>query len=344
MADLGKLTICAFVRTPLNKPFRCRYNLAISSRTILCGLPELDHDGKDPSKVLRHLSMMDAIIVSTASPEIKRVVDEHFTQAWTTALRMFFPDPEQFMRLMDSTGSIASGSFVLWFLLGGPSDWKADNFDLYCPEYKSGEISRSLATFQGYSQNPPQDEIGGNQSDSAREFTHPSIYSVNHLINASGLRLDIIESSSPSALHPVAFSWTTLLTNYISARTLCIPYPFHVLARVGCLTHASNVQEVFVHAKEKYIKRGFRFIEFKTGATNEVVRAYPSVRNSCVDNPYCPNNVRTFGDKWCLQYTFQMELGLLMESVGCLIPEWRYGSMCGSCGESSDRQVNLIAH
>lgn len=245
---------------------------------------------------------------------------------------------------MDRHGSVISGSVALWFLLGRPGQWEPHDLDIYCPIDCAKDLLSFLHDVEGYTDNALQDQRRKDYAENARKAVNPSITSVAHLINGQGRRIDIIESSSSCALLPLPYFWTTFLPNYISARKLCLPYPIHTLHGYGCLTHASDIPRITDRAVRKYVARGFRVSEFSEEATKEVIQAYPDILQSCDNNPYCPNTARSFGDRWCLQYTFQEKPGDAPEVLDAETPVWICGgSMCRSCGGQTGRKVEVVS-
>lgn len=286
---------------------------------------------------------MDLMILSKLCPEVKTIVDRYIEAGFLTVLHTFVLSPTDLLDCMDETGSVVSGSVALWFVLGGSTGWIPNNLDIYCPSYTTCTLVKFLQEQEGYAEN------AGSQRTDTHDYStlpsiDPSIYSITRLVHSKGRRIDIIESLSPSALHPIVSGWTTLLPNYVSARTLCIPYPYHVLARTGCFAQSQENPSYTYQIIEKYVSRGFAMLEYQSGLTPGVARAYPDAPQDCAQNPYCPHHLRSFGDKWCLQYTFRKGMEGQMDRVECLIPKWRFGGdKCGGCGRNSNREVKLVA-
>lgn len=332
------------VTNELTGPFQDQIERS-SSRTILCGIVEDNAD--DPLRSLGYLSLMNLVVSSTVCPEMKQCVDTFLERTWSATFTPFMDSPEMFLDVLDSTSSVVSGSFALWFLLGGALGWEPDDIDVYCPVYGARGVIDHLKTHEGYSEELGEETSMEQDCERERRNQLASINSITHLIRAKGRRVNVVESTSPSALHPLPHTWTTILPNYVSARTLCIPYPYHVLCNVGSFICDHSGSEMTQAEVAKYAGRGYSISPFRSGITTSVARAYPSVLKKdigCAENPYCPNRTRTYGDKWCLQYTFKEKRAERLDGVGCLVPEWRLGGFCGWCEKEALMKVKLVAH
>lgn len=311
--------------------------------TILAGV--IDEHPDDPLHILGRLSLTDLMMVSTVCPEMKKCVDMFLEKTWLSMFRPFLDAPETFLELLDDTGSVVSGSFALWFLLGGALDWEPQDLDIYCPVYGASRLADYLTTYQGYVEETNHDVNMDDDYEMGRRNQLASINLTIHLTSPRGRRIDVVESMTPSALQPIPYTWTTILPNYVSARTLCIPYPYHALYNLGHFVPGPDGTAIPRSEISKYESRGYTLYPFQSGISASVVQAYPNVLDSgCIENPYCPNKVRTFGDAWCLQYTFRETKLERLDKVGCLVPEWRLGGFCGWCEKETHAKVTLVAH
>lgn len=329
--------------TTYHGPLETRTDRA-STHTILCGVVEEHAD--DPLRMLGHLSLMNLMMVSTVCPEMKKCVDTFLEKTWLSMFPPFVDSPEAFIEILDTTSSVISGSFALWFLLGGALGWEPQDLDIYCPVYGGNKVVHYLKMFEGYFEESENVEDIEEDYERGRRNQLASINTIIHLTSPRGRRIDIVESTSPSALHPLPHTWTTILPNYVSARTLCVPYPYHVLCNFGSLACENSGSPATREEVAKYEGRGYTMYPFRSGISASVVRAYPSVlrEGGCTENPYCPNMTRTFGDQWCLRYTFKEKRSEGLDGVGCLVPEWRLGGFCGWCEKETSTKVTLVAH
>lgn len=321
--------------------------LDASSGTIICDAVDIHNE--DRSVVLRHLEVRDLVIISTISPEVKSLVDKHFVRNWEIALAAFVPSPRGLRDAMRASRAVISGSLALWFIIGGSDRWFSHDCDLYTPKGEATQIKAYLCSQAGYEPDKSRHDFVNDESDEYEDSSspdpraNPSIASVTHLCNKSGRKIDIIESSGASPLFPLPRFWCTFLPNYVSADTLCCPYPYLTMRRQGCLCVADGAPIAPVlRAIEKYKDRRFIIGDFSANFSPYISRGYPKIQaQGCQFNPYCPHTRRYFGDKWCLQYCFGD--GAASALVDDLTTRWRYGgNQCGVCNRHSSVEVDVV--
>lgn len=306
---------------------------------VCANLPLLS--ASDGTSSFEYIALKDLVLISAVSPSMRALVGQFIRGKWLRALSRFVDSPVELCNLLRSTHSVVSGSTALHFILDSPRSWTASDCDLYVPFGASDTIQKYLRGRESYEDprgrsGKPDDYVKAIQNSRH----NPSIHSVVHLYRSNGMKIDIIESTSTSALHPLAFFWSTHVTNYISADTLCVTYPSLTFNGRGCyvpITHAAVDR-----ALAKYEARGFRLTSFSSNVGPEVCSLYPSLLNDCNKNPNCPHQFRSFGDKWCLQFVFD-ESSTNHDAADVPVPLWRYGGReCGVCGLETDREVRMI--
>lgn len=316
-----------------------------SQGTIICDA--VDFRNGSTFDILRHVSVRDLVVFSTTSEASKLMVDSFFLHYWEKALRNFVANVTAFRDMLRASRSVVSGSLALWFVSGGAASWSPNDCDIYCPNGEAESISLFLRTHADYvaDEKKPdffRSEIRSLYDDSDDPRINPSINSVLHLRQYAGRSIDIIESSSSSALEPLPRFWSTFLANYVSADTFCVSFPYTTLATRGCLTLGDNVIAPVLRAMEKYKDRGYLITDFTQNITPSIERGYPLIAEGCDNNPYCPHVWRYFGDKWCLQYSFDEENGTSWPADE-QTTRWRYGgTKCARCQRSSSFEVVTV--
>lgn len=310
--------------------------------TILTGV--MDTDDATPFSMMRHVRLKDLLIMSTVSNDIKRVVDDFLVHSWEQVLGRFVPNPAGFRAIIRANRAVISGSLALWYLCGQESrtGWLPGDCDIYTPIGQAESMSHFLREHADYAIDTSRNRFKRSEGqahlydDNSDPRDNPSINSVEHLCNSHGNKIDIIESASDSALEPLPRFWSSLLANYISADSFCIPFPCLTLHSQGLLTIADGAPVIPVHrAMEKYKDRGYDVTEFADTILAIIHQLYPTISQDCSHNPYCPHTKRQFGDRWCLQYDFD---GKNAEEwpIDAITVQWKYGgSPCGKCGRSS---------
>lgn len=318
-----------------------------SHGTIICD--SVDFRTGSTFDILKHVAVRDLVVFSAVSDDSKAMVDGFFLHHWEKALRNFVPNVTAFRDVLRASHSVISGSLALWFVSGGATTWTPNDCDIYCPNGEAESISLFLRTHAGYIPDDRKPDFFKSETESHYDGSedpriNPSIDSVLHLCQYPGRTIDIIESSGLSALEPLPRFWSTFLPNYVSADTFCVPFPYNTLASRGCLTLGNKpVIAPVLRAMEKYKDRGFVITDFSQNITPSIQRGYPLIAEGCDNNPYCPHTWRHFGDRWCLQYSFD-------EGNGTGWPadeqttKWRYGGeKCASCEHSSSFEVSSVA-
>lgn len=320
--------------------------------TILGGV--IDPETPLKEAFLRQILPKDLIIISAVSGDMQSMVSRHLRQGWEELLAHFVPFPSEFRDVMRSTRSVVSGSVALWFACGGPASWFPDDCDIYTP---IGEVSSLLTYLKSHAGYTVEEDRSG---DTSRRFddyglgdaTYPGnqgdvsvVASVLRLVNINtGKRVDVVESSTVSALQPIPRSWSTLQANYISADNLCVAYPFLTLNRRGCITPIWFTPDGTIPAAlEKYRKRGYTVADFSFNVDDHLLSLFPGITQECESNPYCPHALRFFGDKWCLQYAFD-EDNYFDDPVDEITIRWRYGGeLCGICHKKTVAEIQAVA-
>ncbi|KAI0708642.1 hypothetical protein C8Q76DRAFT_597912, partial [Earliella scabrosa] len=158
-----------------------------------------------------------------------------------------------FMRIKQVVGS---GSAVLNILdVDRAMGWSPGDLDLYTPLGVAGELVAYLIAAENYRLLPrTKDALPTSGEDEPQE---------EYTEGGKGA-IDVIESATISALHPLAFFWSTLVMNFISADAYCIAYPEHMLAGRGlinprCYGPDGNINKRTAVCVQKYQDRGYTF-------------------------------------------------------------------------------------
>lgn len=309
----------------------------VGRTSISANLPEIRDD--DPRSTLRYIGIKALVLLSNTSTSIKAMVDQVLQDKWNRALSRFVKSPMGLRDILRGTDAVVSGSMALHFILDGPELWEPNDADIFAPLHAADKIANYLMSSEAF-------KVEGMTSRNARYQDHirfnPSIARVVYLIRPDGFRLQIIESATPTALHPLAHFWSTLVTNYISADAICVVFPSLTFNKRGCSRLDILDNDAEIRAIEKYRARGFTISDFDKNVGADVNSLYPGADRDCDLNPNCPHRLRYIGDQWCLQTVFD-EGNAEFHVPDSLVPQWRYGgALCGTCGVSSTPEVNLL--
>lgn len=272
---------------------------------------------------------------------MKQRIDFVLEERFNAFLLHYVESPVAFRSVLRLARSIISGSAALHFILDSPETWQAGDCDVYVPIGFSLPIVRHLQEVEGYRSVHPlhHDMYIPNEIGPSGESL-PYISSVCRLKRSDGVCIDVIESNSATALHPLAAFWSTHLYNYLSADSICVAYPAMTWDCSGCVRADADAKAR--RAVAKYEARGFRLSSFQFNINSHLRSTYPSILDGCGDYPYCPHTFRSFGDEWCMQTVFNEDMAA-GHAVDKETPWWRFGGrLCGGCSSVSSRSVGLL--
>ncbi|KAH7920569.1 hypothetical protein BV22DRAFT_1132961 [Leucogyrophana mollusca] len=239
----------------------------------------------------------------------------------TVTLATFVTDVTRFVELLRSSHSVVSGSLILRMLFPfNDAMWEPTDMDIYTP-IENGGTFVSFLLAEKYRVAPP-DLIHASYSLS-------NISAVTSLIKGSR-KVDVISSSTASAVIPVFQFHSTAMMSYMSANILFAAYPASTTAH-GSIVNGSAFQEnqftmALCQALVKYSKRGFSII--------------PNIRSwiaeddvgSCVCSQQieCPQAVRNSFDAGCLRIAFDPNVNArtINNGVNKIMVTWCLGGDC----------------
>lgn len=239
-------------------------------------------------------------------------------------LRQYFTSAVNFRGALRSTKSVIAGSCVLNLLdIERAKYWTPNDLDIYCPSEYTLRMVWYLCQVEHY--NVSDVHISSYSGDSA------GFKRVVHL-EKEDRRIDVIQSATLSALHPIPFFWGTHLVNYISADSFCLAYPTLTLQGRGLLNPISLIEYRYVRQRtldvlRKYESRGYDF------------RLHPTAwgadpTTECDGREGCPRAVRYFGDRCCLTGSLRVARDTLYIPSDPVdrprtVRWWRGGDACG---------------
>ncbi|KAH9855227.1 hypothetical protein C2E23DRAFT_866854 [Lenzites betulinus] len=154
------------------------------------------------------------------------------------------------------TSSVLSGSTALHILDNErAAQWSPSDLNIYTPRHGLQAFVDYLCASEGYSVT---------KIDTSKyPYDNSSIEKVVHL-QRTDHEIDVIQSSSSSALEPIPLFWSSHLMNYLTADGFCVAYPTYTLSGRGLLNPFKLVGLQIppprsINAMEKYVARGYNF-------------------------------------------------------------------------------------
>ncbi|KAH9895266.1 hypothetical protein C8Q73DRAFT_623280, partial [Cubamyces lactineus] len=158
--------------------------------------------------------------------------------------------------LLRVTNSVLSGSFALHVLNGhrGPR-WMPNDMDVYVPMLRARRVAAYLVLAEGYHINEYRKSVYS---------VHLAGFSLAIQLTKGNSKIDIVQSTTLSALHPIPYFWSTHVMNHLTADTFCVAYPHFTLAGRALLNPIVLIDDRYPNDRTlgmitKYQARGYDF-------------------------------------------------------------------------------------
>lgn len=271
--DIGELLRCVY--TTLRRP-----------RLTGLGLNRLDESRR--MDAIRSWDMVAIVGLYNHSSEGRRLAQRTLREQLQSVVLRIADDAEDFIGVMDVTGTIISGSNALRFA-DRQAVWVPNDIDFYC-------TPRGFRIFCTYL----EEYLGAVLID--EKINKQGAYSFNGFAQrrrykAPMATVDVMCSTTSSALYPLTFFHSTLVMNALSANSICIAYPKDVAERTGTRS-IYGLGSCGDAAVEKYESRGYQLLStlFQKGAEEDA------------EEEKCSDRHRYFGDIHCLTIPFTPEM------------------------------------
>ncbi|KAI9059957.1 hypothetical protein FKP32DRAFT_1100579 [Trametes sanguinea] len=252
-----------------------------------------------------------------------RTASRALTLRYTSTLRTFVDNPTGFRNILRLTKSIISGSTALNILdIDRASNWTPTDLDIYTPHHAVIQMLVYLTKIEGYDiiNDPPQ-------------YSFPSGgFTAVYRLRRGTKTINVIQSATCSALHPLPHFWATHVMNYITSDTFCIAYPEYTLNGKALLNPIHLIDNLHAPPRTvanitKYTARGYD-IRTRTTAWS------PDPLAPCDNRAACPQTIRFFGDKFCLMGSFDDHSQPPIQEraqpdATKIVRWWRGGPPCG---------------
>jgi hypothetical protein len=263
---------------------------------------------------------------------------------------------DRFMGMLRSERAVISGSMALFPLMfcnfsgtnSNGSYWSPRDMDIYEPKRgKDGSgVLKYLLEIEGYEEHNVRERSLREQYDALRGIRQVK------KVGRDGICVDIVTSSSSSAISPIFHFHSTPVINWISPEGLFSAYPNLTCARRGLLNPMALDRTRFVpalpgtdvrHSLDKYNIRGF---DIRRNPS-----CWPDDTHPCTFSAQCPIASRNVVDGGCMFVPFTEDfVGGLGETSKVLPYDSPYicfwylgGPSCDGRRRVSDSYVSLRA-
>ena len=234
-------------------------------------------------------------------------------------LEMFLPDPQAFCSLLTETASVITGHAALWFMMRDDQLPKPATLTVTCPRHRFDTVYSFLAQLPGAEADPYPEDLFLSDWDRANTF------GVNQRMRFEtvGGVIELLESDSRTAFHPIPFQYGTHLMNVLAPGYFISPYAKLTLKKIALIPPLRG--HYLPPLLPMYDGTNFKF--------HTQASAVSRVGETCYMFPACPKHNRSFADEDCLTIPFAPSgLGLLDEIVmDSTCTTWRLGGVpCGN--------------
>ncbi|EIW54752.1 uncharacterized protein TRAVEDRAFT_91056, partial [Trametes versicolor FP-101664 SS1] len=176
-------------------------------------------------EMLPFMNIPSLLAFAKNSPVYERWVITHLDLSLNNALRMFVDDPRGLRSLMRLLGAVISGSFALAFMVRDDNlRFTPNDLDVYLPAQYGRRFAQYLVDVEGYA------VVGQTR------LPYGMAHEVVLALGKGSSRIEVIPSTSGSALLPIAHFWSSHVKNFISADTFCVAYPEQTFKGRGLLS------------------------------------------------------------------------------------------------------------
>lgn len=235
------------------------------------------------------LDLLQLMTVAKTNPAYASVVADHADHLVERIIRLFDIEPSEMLRLLHATSGVISGSAVILALI--PWTFEPGDLDLYVPKSQADYALRVI-----------QDMFDFRQSKSLGPYLQgPSIDRIIWL-EKGPIKLNLIVSSSDSAIEPIFHFHSTLVMNFISSLGIFCAYPDLTFKRRGVVNMGRREYRVAdlatIDCIRKYQQRDF-FLSPTINLWTD------TAGHACTRDPSCPHTIRSIYDSGSLFYAFR---------------------------------------
>ncbi|OBZ77071.1 hypothetical protein A0H81_03174 [Grifola frondosa] len=289
-------------------------------------------------QIMNNLTLADLVALRSLCSHSDDIVATFLTSRLRTLLARFFDNVDAARTLMRNTNSVISGSSALAYVLPSNINWQPHDLDLYVPNGEFTHVVNSLVLSEHYTNVSPAHIID--------HYTGPVERVVR--LQKDNRNVDVIQSASDTALHPIAFFWLTAVTNYVSADHAYVGYPELTFAQRALLHphYINNFHTIAPRANsliEKYQQRDFDIRMREISWSHYSPRPGQIIRER---KGSCASIIRFFGDDFGLTTPIHTSDTVIPDITARqrLTVLWRRGGIpCGLGCVGRPRDVNTFA-
>lgn len=281
-------------------------------------------------EIMSWLPLFDLASLGMASSSFYDIVQEYVTSFIRQLLSEMQLDAYKLFSLLHETDSVISGSFALRCLFPGPNllQYTPHDIDIYVPQDQEETVLHFLEAHFGYKL----------RFSCLMNYYAPQIDRVVWLDGPNGGIVNVIISSSTSALLPIFSFHSTMVMNFISSTGIYSAYnhltrSFQYIPNNPILFKNQTSREVMTRCLEKYHARGFQL--------------RPPNVHTCGWTADCPLTVRKLTDVDSFFFPFKKRPWLRHVSKVCQIYNggggvvWCLGGRCNFLPENEEDGLAL---
>lgn len=245
--------------------------------------------GTAEEDIMDGLDLLQLATIAKTDPATATAVAETVERSVERVIRLFDIEPSEMLRLLHATSGVLSGSAVILALM--PWTFEPGDLDMYVPKSQAD-----------YALSVVKDMFDFRQSKAIGPYLQ--IPSVDRIIwlEKGHIKLNLIVSSSESAIEPIFHFHSTLVMNFISSLGIFCAYPDLTFKRRG-LINVGKPGHRGADSATKICIQKYRQRDFHLSAT---INTWADIRGHvCTKDSSCPHTIRTIYDSGSLFYAFR---------------------------------------
>ncbi|KAG6907171.1 hypothetical protein DXG01_010257 [Tephrocybe rancida] len=236
-------------------------------------------------------NVRDLKSLAEAAPERCSFIHAHITKTIHRVFSNLGVDTRRVLEILESTGSVISGSTVLAIL--NPWTFKPGDLDVYVPRSAGTEVRVRFQTTYAVQIVPQVNDrfpLYGDLADIHDVIT----------LRSESISINLIVSRTDNPLLPIFNFHSTVVMNFLSSTDLFCAYPdltfnYLNLVNMNVVGASGGVGDKLEESIAKYIRRGYDF--------NAYLTDWPGFNHhACMVHPACPSTLRFVSDGHGFRY------------------------------------------
>lgn len=206
--------------------------------------------------------------LSVTSKGVRRVIHHALSTRLHHLLRHWIEPVDVFMRLLEETGAVLIGDFVLAFICREVTPWYTSTLHISCPNDKTAVLRLRNFLLAPGCYNTIHTHPAPSDTPEVTETIHATRYRNRGPFNTRlSQHVEVIVSSTSNATSPIPRLWNSAFVSYISCTEMVVAYPRSAFQRCSYLPPSAR-DVVSFDAKYALAKRNVLFRTYRTHSSS----------------------------------------------------------------------------